>query len=74
MIDVVSMLPEIAGQQCCIALGDRCGCIAGIHNIKAAVCLFDKPRPRRTEVTDRAFGEGFLKRSKASPFLVDSSS
>src|SRR5580765_2101241 len=57
MVDVVRVLPHVAGEQRYMALAYRCVGIGGCHDLQAAACILHQPGPARAEKTARGLVE-----------------
>src|SRR5262249_50731419 len=62
MVDVVRMLPHVAGEQRHMALAYRCVGIGGCHDLQTAACILHQPGPARAEKTARCLVELCLQR------------
>src|SRR5471032_2299080 len=71
VVDVVGVLPDVAGQQRGVGGGQRGGGVRGVDDVDRAVGLFHQPGPAGTEVADARLGEFFLELVERTPLGVD---
>ena len=71
VVDVIRMLPDVAGEQRSFALSYRGTGIAGAHDFQRTIGIFHQPGPARPEGGNGALGEFFLEVGKGAELLVD---
>jgi len=71
LVNVVGMLPDVAGKEGGLALGEGASSIVGGLNGEVVVLITNEPSPARTEMVGSLLGELGLEGSKRAPGLVD---
>ena len=71
MVDVIRVLPDVAGQQGHVGSAQRGGCIGGVDDIDRAVGFLDQPCPARAKIAQCALRKRLLKRGQRAPLGID---
>ena len=73
VVDVIGVLPYIAGQQGLPTLSHRIACISGVHYIRRVIGIFHQPGPARAEVRGRRLRKSVPESRETAELLVDNS-
>src|SRR5688572_8601574 len=71
VVDVIGVLPDVAGEQRLVGAGQRRRRVLGADQAEAAVRALYQPGPARAEGADRGLGELFLEGGEAAEGLGD---
>src|SRR6185312_9015080 len=71
VVDVISMFPDVAGQQRAVGAGDRRGRIRSAHDTERAVRALYQPGPARAERARGELAEIVLELREAAERLLD---
>ena len=71
LVDIISVLPDIAGEQRFVWPGQWRGGIRRIHDVHRAIGFLHQPGPSGPEISNCALRERFLEGAEGSEFAAD---
>ena len=74
VINVVSMFPNVHGQQSFVGGSQGCASSAHVDDVNRAVGFLNQPSPARTKIANSAFDEGFFEGRIGAKLGIDGSS